>query len=192
MTKTLLFVAVAAVMACGFASAAEQAGLLELTDVRVESVVKPLAYSGVLATYTEIRVKHGDEQLRLFHPYFNDDPLPHAGDVCTFQIEAGKIKGVAGEQALNGVEVMLVRRFQCQAQTSIAINTPTATRPNSMIQTGGSPRTHMAVESVIGWQEKWKERRKTCRDWRMLSPVTGSQRFKTRVFGSAGRLQSTV
>lgn len=113
MTRILTLLAASAAVAFGPASAAEQSNLVELAGASVESVVKPLAYSGVLATYTEIRVKYGEEHLSLFHPYFNDDPLPQVGAECTFHIEARKINGFAGEHALNGVEVLLVRSFRC-------------------------------------------------------------------------------
>jgi hypothetical protein len=113
MMKTFHFFALTAAITCGCASTPKHGHLVELAGATVESLVEPAAYSGGIATYAEIRVKHGGKTTSLFYPYFSGASLPSVGAVCTFYVEAARMKGVAGEKVVNGDELDVAREYKC-------------------------------------------------------------------------------
>lgn len=115
MTTTTALIGLMLAPACACGASAGPDDLLVIGDAKVLSVTRPAAFSGILATFAEVRVIGDRQEATLFPPYFGaEQVLPEVGARCTFRYEERDIEGAVGTTFENNSRASVIRGFDCE------------------------------------------------------------------------------
>jgi len=115
--RHILFTMIALTTACASPGSKSSDGKT-LHNAIVKEVSKPAVLSGVIATFTEVRIDHDGQLITLLFPYMEtNENLPNVGDQCDFSYEDRSINGLTSVRSLKGEVQKVLVAFECGHQT---------------------------------------------------------------------------